>query len=323
MRTWRLLLPSIVIGLILTNGIATADVLYTLTPGSTFQEGCVAPCMCPVRLPEVLTGTFRLIPAGFDPLFTNYNLDEISWTAFDSNGGIVHKITGQGTYKLGGEVALTQQLTLDLSIDGGSSEHFDSGLIAGGSEFPAISIPSVSNGASCYQVSIDIKASPQQNDSIIANLDNPINGQNVSGILPIYGWALDPKGITKIELFIDDQFIGNIPYGGLRTDVKSIYPNYPDAENSGFAMIWNYSSLTSGDHSVKVRVHNQDDQTKDLDALITVTKFQGEFVEQMKPSDRLLRNNSVTADGITKRYDIKIEWSDVLQGFEIIEIIPK
>ena len=88
-------------------------------------------------------------------------------------------------------------------------------------------------------------------------------------------------------------------------------------------MIWNYSTFTSGDHSVKVRVYNQDDETKDLDALITVKKFHGEFVEKMNPRDRLLRNNSVMADGVIKKYDIGIEWSDVLQGFESIEIIPE
>ena len=166
-------------------------------------------------------------------------------------------------------------------------------------------------------------ASPQGGDSFIAKLENPTDSQKVPGVLPIYGWALDPKGITKIELFIDDQLIGDIPYGGLRTDVKDAYPNYPNAENSGFAMIWNYSTLTSGDHSMKVRVHNQDDQTKDLDAMVTVNKFHGEFVQQMSPSYRWLRNNSVTADGITRKYDIEIGWSNVLQGFEIIEIIQK
>ncbi|MGD0919571.1 MAG: hypothetical protein ABSB22_24290 [Thermodesulfobacteriota bacterium] len=88
-------------------------------------------------------------------------------------------------------------------------------------------------------------------------------------------------------------------------------------------MIWNYSTLTAGDHSVKVRVHNQDGQTKDLDALVTVNKFHGEFVEKMSPSSRWLRHNSVTADGITEKYDIGIEWSNALQGFEIIEIIQK
>jgi len=91
MRIWRLLVLSVVIGLILANGIAIADVLHTLTPGSTFQEGCVAPCMCPVTLPEVVTGTFVLVPAGSDPFFTNYNLNEISWIGLDSNRRISYK----------------------------------------------------------------------------------------------------------------------------------------------------------------------------------------------------------------------------------------
>lgn len=322
MRIRRLFLLSVVLGLILANGIAAADVPYTLAPGSIFQEGCIAPCMCPVRLPEVVTGIFLLTPAGSDPLFTHYSLDEISWTTFDSKGGIVHKITGKGTYRFGGEVALTQQIILDLNIDGGGTQHFDSGQVAGGSEFPSISI-SVSLGTFCYNVSMNIKASPEKNDSFIAHLENPTNGQRVSGNLPIYGWALDQKGITKIELFIDDQFIGNIPYGGIRLDVKKSYPNFPDAEDSGFAMIWNYSTLTAGDHSVTVRVHNQDSQTKDLDAFITVNRFHGEFVEKMSPSNRLLRNNAVKADGVTKKYDIGIEWTNRSQGFEIIEIIQK
>ena len=88
-------------------------------------------------------------------------------------------------------------------------------------------------------------------------------------------------------------------------------------------MIWNYSTLSSGDHSIKVKVHNQDGQTEDLDALITVNKFHGQFVDKMSPSYRLLRNNSVTDDGVTKKYDIGIEWSNALQGFEIIKVIPK
>ena len=87
---------------------------------------------------------------------------------------------------------------LDINIDGGSSQHFDSGLITGGSGFPSVSI-SVSRGTFCYKVSIDIKASPQKNDSFVAVLENPTEGQKVSGILPIYGWALDLKGITQIS----------------------------------------------------------------------------------------------------------------------------
>jgi N-acetylmuramoyl-L-alanine amidase len=170
---------------------------------------------------------------------------------------------------------------------------------------------------------MNINAAPKQGDIPVAVLENPVNGQKVSGILPIYGWALDKKGITQVEFFIDDQSIGNIPYGGTRMDVKNAYPDYPKAENSGFAMIWNYSILTSGDHSIKVRVHNQDGLTRDLDAMVTVKKFHGEFVDKLIPGERRLNNNVVTVGGIDKTYDIKIDWSNASQGFQITDVIPK
>lgn len=304
------------------SGPAAADVLYELTSGATFQEGCVGPCLCPIMLSEEVTGTFLLAPTGSDPLFTNYQLNGISWTVLGPDGKAAHEITGQGTYKLGGEVALTQQLVLDVDIDGGGTEHLDSGLIPGGSEFPLISV-SVSRGTSCFNTWMTLQAAPKQGDLPVAVLESPVDGRVVSGILPIYGWALDKKGIIKVELFIDDQWIANIPYGGTRNDVKTAYPDYPDAENSGFAMIFNYSVLTSGDHSIRVRVHNQDGLTKDLDAKVTVKKFHGELVEKVIPDKRRLNHNVVTVDGIDKTYDIKIDWSNISQGFEIIDVIPK
>ena len=322
MRIRNLLVLLSILSILLISRMAPADVLYTLEPGSTFQQGCSGPCLCPITLPQEVTGTFLLVPAGSDPLFTNYQLNEVSWTVLAPDGSAAHTITGQGTYKLGGEVALMEELTLDLNIDGGGQEHFDSGLIPGGSEFPSLSIP-VSRGTTCFNTWLNIKASPQEKDSLIVALENPANGQRISGVLPIYGWAIDKKGITKVELLIDDQWIADIPYGGTRQDVKNTYPDYPNAENSGFATIWNYSALTAGDHSIKVRAHNQDGQMKDLDTSVTVTRFHGEFVDKMSPSSRLLPGNSVTIDGVTKRYTIKIEWSDTLQGFEITEITGK
>ena len=292
-------------------------------PGATFQEGCLAgPCLCPVGPIEDVTGTFSLTETGSDPLFTNYRLDDISWTVTGNNGGAAHQITGQGTYRRGGEFALMHQLTLDIDIDGGGPVQLDSGLIQGGSGFPNISIAAL-RGTLCVTLKINVNASPVEGNFPIGTLENPMNGRKVSGITTIHGWALDAKGITKVELFIDGELIGNIPYGGTRIDVKNAYPGYPNAENSGFAMIWNYSLLSSGDHSIKVRLHNQDGLTKDLDALVTVVKFQGDFVEKMIPAERWLRKNAVTVDGITQKYDIKIEWSEETQSFEITDVIKR
>jgi hypothetical protein len=158
---------------------------------------------------------------------------------------------------------------------------------------------------------------------MVATLENPQNGKTVSGIATVHGWAIDGKGITKVELFIDGQFVGNIPYGGTRMDVKSAYPNYPNSEDSGFGMVFNYSILSSGNHTIRVRVHNQDGNTLPLDATATVKKFHGEFVEGMSPKTWLLKNNSVKIGADTRNYDIQIEWLDELQGYGITDVIPK
>ena len=38
------------------GGAQAAETLYELSPGTTFQEGCVGPCLCPITLPEEMTG---------------------------------------------------------------------------------------------------------------------------------------------------------------------------------------------------------------------------------------------------------------------------
>jgi hypothetical protein len=154
-------------------------------------------------------------------------------------------------------------------------------------------------------------------------LENPLDGQNVSGITTIHGWGIDGKGITKVELYVDGQFIGIIPYGGTRGDIKNAFPNYPNAENSGFGILINYSVLSSGNHAIKARLYNQDGHTLDLNASVNVKKFHGEFVTNANPATWTLSNEVVTVGGTNRNYDIVIQWSNATQGFEITEIIQK
>jgi hypothetical protein len=153
----RLVVMILLIGAILVSGTAMADVLYTLTPGTTYQEGCFGPCLCPVGISDGVTGTFTLVPEGSDQSFTSYHLDEISWTVIGLSGETVYKITGQGIYRLGG-VPIMHQLTLDISVNGAEAVHLDSGLVPGGADFPAISI-NVAHGA-CFGFRMAIGAAP-------------------------------------------------------------------------------------------------------------------------------------------------------------------
>jgi hypothetical protein len=176
---------------------------------------------------------------------------------------------------------------------------------------------------SAWSGALTVVITSTQQLPLVGVLESPVDGSKVSGITTIHGWALDGKGIQKVELFIDGQLIGNIPYGSTRADVQAAYPNYPNAANSGFGMIWNYSILPQGPHEIKVRVYNQDGVTKDLVSNMVVGQFHGEFVEGVFPSERWIYNLSVTVNGVTRRYDVKLQWSNENQSFVITEIIAK
>jgi hypothetical protein len=114
-----------------------------------------------------------------------------------------------------------------------------------------------------------------------------------------------------------------IPYGGLREDLREAHPRYPKADQSGFALIWNYSVLTPGEHTVEVVITNNEDQTLDLATTVNVVKFHGDGITQVTPEILSSYPVSVTADGLTKTYDVNIQWFDETQDFGITEIIPR
>src|SRR5262249_3549189 len=95
------------------------------------------PCKCPIVTFD-LAGRFELKYAGFDGLYDNYEVSHVVWRA--TLGDRAFDVVGSGKYRVGGEVAITQQMTLDLSADGQPVQQFDSGLAPGGGGFPKIDI---------------------------------------------------------------------------------------------------------------------------------------------------------------------------------------
>lgn len=161
---------------------------YELAPTSNYQSGCFGPCLCPVLISGPLKGTFILKHLGFDGLFDRYDVSDVRWTVPDNTTNLT--IRGAGTYRVGGEVAIQQQLSLDLSVGGSPPEHFDSGLVAGGGEFPKIDITiSLHQNTACHDTVMHVVASPyytttgveQGTGGVSAALDrvtpNPFGGQ--------------------------------------------------------------------------------------------------------------------------------------------------
>jgi len=75
--------------------------LYRLSTETSFEEGCFAPCLCPIRIASGVLGTFRMTEAAPDPLFQIFDVTEVNWIV----PGTEDRVTGSGTYRIGGEFA--------------------------------------------------------------------------------------------------------------------------------------------------------------------------------------------------------------------------
>jgi hypothetical protein len=158
-----LVILSLVLSFFFTAGVASAQTatgaaatLYVLNPASGYEEGCFGACACPVSLSDAVVGTWVMTPAAPDPLYSNYDIKAINW--YLPGQGL--RVTGSGHYKIGGEFALTHELSLDLLIGDQAVQHFDSGVVTGGSEFPSIVISIALNNFSCHDKVFRISATP-------------------------------------------------------------------------------------------------------------------------------------------------------------------
>jgi hypothetical protein len=136
--------------------------IYRLSPESTFQQGCTGPCTCAPGALQRIRGTFSLVELDRDPLFAHYAVAAADWQVSADNGtgstGVA--VTGSGFYRVGGEVAIGQQMSLDLQVGPQAPASFDSGLISGGGAFPRIEIPVTSTEGNCVTTTIDLHAAP-------------------------------------------------------------------------------------------------------------------------------------------------------------------
>lgn len=148
-------LASISIALVPTLGSATVP--YVVVDGSAYQEGCFAPCECPVLIQAPLSGTFQLDLIGPGNVFDFYSVSDVGW--FASNGALARRITGGGTYKVG-ELTTQQDLELDLSVNQNMPEHFGSGTVDTTVRFPDIAVTISKHGGVCQDTVMGLRARP-------------------------------------------------------------------------------------------------------------------------------------------------------------------
>jgi len=175
---------------------------------------------------------------------------------------------------------------------------------------------------------------------IKVSLEDPAADSVRSGIGNTRGFATTPYAdyefpIVRIELYLDGGWIANIPYGGVRTDVCVVF-DYPNCENSGFGSTYNFSELSAGSHTMKVRAVDSLGDYNESSKNFTVERFDNPFIlnsgdvdfletevslprnSNGNPLDKRIYLDNVYADG--ECYNVDLDWSRSIQGWSIIDI---
>gem|GEM_PF-1904381 len=165
-------------------------------------------------------------------------------------------------------------------------------------------------------------------DTFRLSLEEPVAGSVYSGVGNLRGWSVATAGIDRIEVWMDGVYAFDAPYGGLRNDVASVFPDIDNSSASGFSLAWNYNDMSPGEHVITVRAHNQNGQFTDSSSTFTVTRFHKAFLgagdqidlsgAQCSVSDSQISVGDAVMDG--KVYDILLDWRTAAQDFQIIEI---
>ena len=143
-------------------GHTGTDRYFALQKDSHFEEGCFAPCMCPVLIHDDLRGRFSLIPIGADNGYEVFEVRNLLWFESTWNSSTT-QIKGSGTYRFSQSDKL-QRMELDLWIGNRNREHYDSGLVPLLMLPPLLEITISRNGQYCWDTVFYIDAAPAPNE---------------------------------------------------------------------------------------------------------------------------------------------------------------
>jgi hypothetical protein len=97
-------------------------------------------------------------------------------------------------------------------------------------------------------------------------LDFPDPTVTQTGVILVKGWFLSPESISRVAVFVDDQFIANSNTNLPRIDIVEAFPNYPGIQHiaPGFQIGMLASRFTNGPHTLAVRVFYSDGTVTEL-----------------------------------------------------------
>ena len=163
------------------------------------------------------------------------------------------------------------------------------------------------------------------------SIEEPVRGAVYSGISMVRGWAVSTDGIDKVEVFVDDKYVFDLPHGGPHSNAGKRFPDIEGSDRAGYATPLNYSAMTPGEHTLTVRVTDNAGSVIERTSNFSTTRFHKAYIPR---ADAVDLGWTVT-DGLFDRikiqhayidglpYRITLKWNTVTQSFDIIEINPQ
>ena len=101
-------------------------------------------------------------------------------------------------------------------------------------------------------------------------VDRPKQNRVPDGAVEFVGWALDPRGVARVELVADDGEVYRAdygrPYAGARGEPLALYfPSYPECRAAGIRRNLPPQALAAGSLGVRTFVVNVDGVHTEID----------------------------------------------------------
>ncbi len=98
----------------------------------------------------------------------------------------------------------------------------------------------------------------------------------VTSRLTIEGWVLARSGVTGMDVYLDEQRLGEAHHGLARQDVGAAFPDWENSLRSGFAFHCPPRSLRDGKHTVRLEVRARSGQSLSRAFTVEVKKAENE-----------------------------------------------
>ena len=117
---------------------------------------------------------------------------------------------------------------------------------------------------SLFSLGVGVQAAP------VIFVDAPRDGQSVTGIIQIFGWASDVIEVEKVTLQTGNNSELKIGYGGERQDVSVRRTADDDPDHTGFSTALNTHLLANGRHTITLAANNVRGETTTVNFDIVV-----------------------------------------------------